>query len=646
MVRKYNYISFVFIFSFFMVQSFGQLKLPRLISNGMVLQRDSEVRLWGWASEGESIKVSFLDSAYYTTADKNGEWYVVLSDLQVGGPYDLTITASDTIVFTDILIGDVWVCSGQSQMDINMQRVSPLYEEDIKKAGNDKIRYFAVPTVCNFDEPQSDYPNGMWESISQDNILKVSAIAYFFADELYRKYQVPVGIIRSSVGGSPVQAWMSENALKGFPKYYEEAQKYKDTAFVNQIRAEDSKRISEWYAKMNAEDEGYKNSEMPYYNPELDISDWSVMEVPGYWADGDSGTLNGVFWFRKDISLPENAEGKPAILNLGRIVDADSVFVNGVFVGSVGYQYPPRRYNIPENVLQAGGNSIVIRLISNSGRGGFVPDKPYELIIDGYTIDLTGEWSYRLGAKMEPLQGQTFIRWKPTGLFNGMISPMTNYSVKGILWYQGESNTSKPKEYAKLFPALIQNWRAGWKKEDLPFLFVQLHNYMQSYNYPTESEWALTREAQLQALELPHTAMVVAIDLGEWNDIHPLNKKDVAKRLVLAAEKVAYHEDVVSSGPLYQSMKVEGDSVILSFTEIGAGLIIKEGDELKGFAIAGEDGKFVWAKAKIADERVVIWNENVKKPAAVRYAWADNPEGANLYNKEGLPASPFRTDKY
>jgi sialate O-acetylesterase len=416
---------------------------------------------------------------------------------------------------------------------------------------------------------------------------------------------------------------------------------------INKIQREESENVKAWYEKLNKSDEGYKDPKMPWYRPEVDVSGWSVMKVPGYWADGDLGQVNGVVWFRKDVNLSPDMAGKSARLNLGRIVDADSVFINGTYVGSVSYQYPPRRYDIPENILKEGNNTIIVRLISNSGRGGFVPDKPYELVVESNTIDLKGSWHYRLGAKMDPTPGQTFIRWKPTGLYNGMIAPLTNYSIKGVIWYQGESNTDRPLEYDSLFPAMITNWRDKWNQGDFPFIYVQLHNFMESYGYPTESNWALTRDAQLHALSLPNTAMAVAIDLGEWNDIHPLNKKDVAKRLALAAQKTAYNQqNIVSSGPIYQSMRIENDSIIITFSDIGNGLIIKGGGELKYFAIAEHDRKFVWANAKISGDKVIVWSEKVKMPVAARYAWADNPDGANLYNSEGLPASPFRTDNW
>ena len=296
--------------------------------------------------------------------------------------------------------------------------------------------------------------------------------------------------------------------------------------------------------------------------------------------------------------------------------------------------------------MKEGKNTIVVRVISNIGNGGFVLDKPYTLIAGGDTIDLRGDWQYKLGAAMQPLASQTFIRWKPLGLYNAMISPLLNYRMKGVIWYQGESNAGKPIEYRKLFPALIQDWRNNWDEGDFPFLFVQLPNFMESQSQPSESNWALLREAQLKTLSLQNTGMAVTIDIGEWNDIHPLDKKDVGKRLALAAQRVAYYDStVVYSGPIYHSMKIRGNKIILTFTNTGSGLIARGSKELKCFAIAGKDKKFVWAKARIEHNTIIVWNTKIKNPKAVRYAWADNPEGANLFNKEGLPASPFRTDE-
>jgi sialate O-acetylesterase len=379
---------------------------------------------------------------------------------------------------------------------------------------------------------------------------------------------------------------------------------------------------------------------------EYQPKDWPTMQIPGYWEYENPDLKNGVFWFRKELDIPATLAGKPAKLILGRIIDADSTYVNGVFVGTTAYQYPPRRYAVPENVLKAGKNIIVVRVISSQGKGGFAVDKPYELVIEEKKIDLKGRWQYQLGATMAPLKGRTSIRWKPMGLYNAMIAPLLKFKIKGTIWYQGESNAGRPEEYRLLLPALIKDWRKNWKQGNFPFLFVQLPNFMEAKPEPSESNWALLREAQLRTLSLPNTAMAVTIDIGEWNDIHPLNKKDVGKRLAVAAQKVAYGEELVYTGPIYQSMKVKDNKLELTFSHTGSGLITQGIVELGGFAIAGPDSHFVWAKAEIAGNKVIVWNEKISKPIAVRYAWADNPEQANLYNKEGLPASPFRTDNF
>ncbi len=625
----------------------SQVHLPKVISDGMVLQRDTDIKIWGWAAEGEKISIHFIDSTYNTVANDKGDWNIKLPKLKAGGPYEMSVNANNSITIRDIMVGDVWVCSGQSNMELNMQRVSPLYGAEIANSENPYIRYFEVPDKYNFSSPQKDLPSGEWKKANPENVLSFSAVSYFFGKELYDRYKVPVGLINSALGGSPVESWMSEEGLKEFPEHYNEALRFKDSTLIQQIQNEDRTRINNWNSQLRQNDQGYRNPEKPWYSPEYNSSDWSNMKIPGYWANESLCFVNGVVWFRKEINIPVSMVGKPARLNLGRIIDADSAFVNGVFVGTTSYQYPPRRYDIPPTVLKEGRNIIVVRVINSWGKGGFVEDKPYELVVDSDTIDLKGDWQYKLGAKMEPLRGETFIRWKPMGLYNAMIAPLLDYEIKGVIWYQGESNAGRPVEYRKLFPALIKDWRKNWEQEDFPFLFVQLPNFMEAKSEPSESNWALLREAQLKTLSLPNTAMVVTIDIGEWSDIHPLNKKDVGKRLALAAQKVAYGDDeVVYSGPLYKSLTVEGNKIILTFTSIGTGLMKKGGEQLKSFAICGTDKKFVWANARIERNKVAVWNDVIPDPVVVRYAWADNPEGANLYNKEGLPASPFRTDEY
>lgn len=346
-------------------------------------------------------------------------------------------------------------------------------------------------------------------------------------------------------------------------------------------------------------------------------------------------------WFRREFEVPKSTIAKPAKLLLGRIVDADSVFVNGEFVGTTSYLYPPRRYILKPTVLKEGRNVIAIRVINSSGKGGFVLDKPYTLIIGTDSLDLKGKWKYKLGAEMKPLAGSTAIRWKPVGLYNAMIAPLINYSIKGALWYQGESNTKNPSEYFLLMKTLIADWRSKWNQGNFPFILVQLPNFMEAKKEPAESNWAELREAQLKTLQVPNTGLAVAIDLGEWNDVHPLNKKEVGRRLALQAFEVCYREkNIVSSGPIFKSLKKSGGKLIISFQHGDALRSIRNG-ELNYFTIAGSDKKFVWAKATIENNTVVVWSESVASPKFVRYAWADNPMGANLVNKEMLPASPF-----
>jgi sialate O-acetylesterase len=625
----------------------GQIKLPKLISDGMVLQRDADVKIWGWAAKNEPITVQFLDSTYRTVTDSLGTWTIRLAPLSAGGPYTMTFIASDTIHIQDIMVGDVWICSGQSNMELPVQRVRLRYEKEIANSDNPSIRCFTVPQKYNFNLPQNDVESGCWLATNPKTVLSFSAAAYFFAKELFDTYKIPIGLIHTSLGGSPAESWMSEEALKQFPNHFQEAQKFKDSSLIHQIESQDSARIQSWYEKLREKDEGFQPSHKSWNDPTLNTFKWSTMKIPGYWSNTKLGNVNGVVWFRKEFKIPPSMAGLPAKLNLGRIVDADSVFINGVFVGTTSYQYPPRRYEVPAGVLNKGKNIIAVRVINEQGSGGFVLDKPYEITVDGQTIDLKGNWRYHLGATMEPLASQTFIRWKPLGLYNAMINPLLNYRIKGVIWYQGEANTGRSAEYKNLFSALIQDWRSHWNQGDFPFLFVQLPNFMESKSKPSESNWALLREAQLKTLSVPNTGMAVTIDIGEWNDIHPLNKKEVGKRLALAAQKVAYgNTTIVHSGPLYQSMKIEGRNVILTFNNIGSGLVAKGGKKLKCFAIAGVDKHFVWANAKIEKDKVIVWSDKVSDPVSVRYAWADNPEGANFYNKEGLPASPFGTDEF
>ena len=632
---------------YFLVQfSFAQVRVPRLVSDGMVIQRETPVRIWGWAGPGEKVTVRFDGQVLSTTADGNRHWEVLLSPHRSGGPFNLDIDGINHIGLRNVLVGDVWVCSGQSNMELTMERVKEKYPEVIAHSENSFIRQFHLPLRYDFNHPHDDLSSGRWEQAGPATVLSFSAVAYFFARELYERNKVPVGLINNATGGAPAEAWLSAEALRAFPEAEAEAAKVADSSYVDSIVAGERATDRAWYQRIWQGDKGLHEDKL-WYDPGYDASGWSSMTVPGYWADQGLPGVNGVVWFRREIDVPAAMTGVPAKLLLGRIIDRDSVYVNGVFSGTIGYQYPPRRYELPAGRLKPGKNIIVIRVINSGGRGGFAPDKPYRLMAAGDSIDLKGSWQYRLGATAGPLAPTTFFQYKPLGLFNGMVAPLLPYTIKGVIWYQGEANTGKAGEYRRVFSSLIADWRRHWGEGDFPFLYVQLPNFMEAREQPSESQWAELREAQREVLSVPRTGMAVAIDIGEWNDLHPLDKEDVGKRLALAVMGVAFgRKNMVTSGPLYHSMKVAGNKVHIQFTEVSGGLIVKGGGELHGFAIAGADHKFVWAKAVITGNEVVVWSDEVPHPVVVRYAWADNPQGANLYNgnfygKDGLPASPF-----
>lgn len=615
----------------------------------MVLQRDVKLNLWGWASPGENISIKFINKTYKLAADGNGKWLITVPAMKAGGPYSMDISASNHIEIKNILIGDVWFCSGQSNMVLNMERVKEKYPDVIAKANYPQIRNFFVPTAADVYKVHDDLPPGKWKEANPKNVLEFGAATYFFARQIYNKYHVPIGIINSSVGGTPIQAWISEEGIKEIPQYASRLEQLRDSSFMKGIHEAVSARIEADKIRTKPMDKGLTESK-PWYDTTYIASDWHHFWLPGYWADEGVKDLNGVVWFRKEINVPASIAGKPAKLFMGSIVDADQTYVNGVQVGNITYQYPPRRYEVPATLLKAGKNVIVVRVVNTLGKGGFVPDKPYYLTAGGQSIDLRGDWEYQVGQVYDPIKYNNpemnfAFQNEPRGLYNAMVAPVIQYRIKGILWYQGEANTSKPKEYEQLLPALITNWRSKWNEGDIPFIYAQLPNFMEVQYSPSESQWAELREAQLKTLSVPNTAMAVTIDAGEWNDIHPLDKKDVGERLALSAEKIAYGDTkLVSSGPIYRSAKTDGNKIIVSFDNVGSGLIAKDGGELLQFAVAGADRKYIWAKASIEGDKVIVWSDNLAQPVYVRYAWADNPQGANLYNKEGLPASPFTTD--
>ena len=475
-----------------------------------------------------------------------------------------------------------------------------------------------------------------------EDVRPFSAVAYFFAKKLYQQYKIPIGIINASVGGTPIEAWISEDGLTNFSTLKTTLAKNKDTTYFNSL----NRRQPAPDRPAPPTDLGMK-APTKWYEIAYSPKGWHTINIPGYWEDQGVNNLNGVVWYRRLIDIPASMTDKPARVFLGRIVDTDELYINGKQVGRTTYQYPQRRYNIPAGVLKPGKNLFIVCVTNTAGKGGFVPDKPYCVFAGADTVDLKGTWQYKVGVAYKPVAGVGFgggnggisAQNQPAALYNVMVAPVIQYSLKGFCWYQGESNAGKSEEYEQLLPTLIGDWRTHWHQSTL------LPGFM-NYNYqPSESNWAVLRETQLRTLAVPNTAMAVAIDLGEWNDIHPDNKEDVAERLALAAMKMAYHEKLVYSGPLFQSATIEGAKIVISFTNVGGGLTTNDGETPGEFAIVGSDKRFVWAKATIEDGKVVVWSDEVAAPQYVRYAWADNPAHPNLSNKEGLTASPFRTDR-
>ncbi|MFL9843600.1 sialate O-acetylesterase [Flavobacterium rhizosphaerae] len=643
-MKYFKTLLFFITCTLFSLSALSQVKLPRLVSDGMVLQRNEDINIWGWATPGEKVTVKFNSKSYSATADNDSIWKIKLRKMNAGGPYTMDVKATNHITISNILVGDVWLCAGQSNMVHQMRLHGVRYADEIAKANYPEIRQFFVPNVTSMEGPKTHLPESSWKSANPTNVTEFSAVAYFFAKDLYEKYHVPIGIINASWGGTPVEAWISEDGFKDFPEILETVSKNKDTAYVNSM----NKRPDWGDMKIPAD----KGMDEKWYDPAYIPKGWHTIAIPGYWEDQGVKDLNGIVWYRREINVPEAMATEKAKVFLGRIVDADELYINGEKVGNTTYMYPQRRYQIPDGLLKPGKNLFVVKVTNNFGKGGFVPDKPYQLITDNDTIDLTGYWQYKVGRVNLPFKRGSFggggiaAQNQPTALYNSMIAPYINYNIKGIAWYQGESNAGRPDEYTKLQTALITNWRNKFHGPNLPFIFVQLPGFM-DYNYlPSDSQWAQFREAQAKTLSVPNTAMAVAIDLGEWNDIHPDRKKEVGDRIALLAEKIAYGEkDIVSSGPMFKSAEIKGNKIIISFTNTGSGLTTSDGEAPAEFAIAGEDKEFAWANAKIEGSTIVLWNDDIPEPKYVRYAWADNPVNPNLINKEKLPAAPFRTDE-
>ena len=637
----------------------AKVSLPAIIGDNMVLQQDKKVRIWGWADPKERVNIAFGSQTVGTVADDKGHWETMIGPLKAGDPFEMTISGTNTLTIKNILVGEVWVCSGQSNMEwplINARNGA----ETVAQANHPEIRLFTVQKATS-DSPLDDV-KGRWVVTSPDNAGQFSAVGYFFGLELNQRLKVPVGLIHTSWGGTPAEAWTSHEMLATTPELKPILDRYQESLKDLPQRQQDfQRRLADWIHKNLYEDTGNKGEPLGYAAPQTNTSDWLSMKLPQFFETAGL-KMDGSIWFRKEVEIPAAWAGKPLELSLGALDDYDTTYFNGTKVGGIGSETPnsymvQRRYTVPAELVKAGRNVIAVRIFDSAGEGGFGVGKMAVGPVGGVdseAIPLAGSWSYKIEAELTPKSPDWGSRPEepgptnqnsPSVLYNAMLAPITPLTIRGAIWYQGESNAGRAYQYRSLFPLMIRNWRTSWGEGDFPFYFVQLANWQPVKDQPGESEWAELREAQTMTLKEPQTGMAVIIDIGDAKDIHPRNKTDVGHRLALWALANTYGQKIEYSGPMFNSVAVEGDKIRVKFKHTAGGLKTSDGGAPKGFAIAGEDHKFVWAEAKIDGDSIVLWSKDVAKPVAVRYAWADNPV-CNLFNKIDLPASPFRTDDW
>ncbi len=646
------------------------VKLPAVFSNDMVLQHGKPVTVWGWAAPGARVTVAFAGQKKTGVARRAaaappkgapaGEWRVTLAAFSVSSePRTLTVSAGAgkaILEFRNVLVGDVWVCSGQSNMEWLMANTRNAPEE-IAAARYPNLRLFTVPRRADL-KPEPDV-KGTWCRCSPDTVGGFSAVAYFFGREIHRKTGIPLGLVNTSWGGTRAEAWASVEGLASDKTFRKDLAVYaKEICQPGDVLT----RQQEWKKKFDIKDTENRGEADGWHQPGLKLTKWKTMDLPRNWQS--AGHLHsGIFWFRRVVDVPAAWAGKELTLSLGALDKSDVSYFNGVQVGSITMEQrqdawcTPRIYTVPGKLVKAGRNVIAVRVFSNIYHGGFIGTPSQMRLLPAKDaaakpISLSGPWEYALEANFGLVPDQPAgprgdgNQNSPHILFDNMIKPLLSFGICGAIWYQGESNAAQAWQYRTLFPLMIRSWRKAWGQGNFSFNFVQLANYQPVKPEPAESAWAELREAQALALELPNTGMAVTIDIGEANDIHPKNKQDVGLRLALPALAQRYgYRNLVYSGPVYQGMTVEKGRIRIRFDHVGGGLVA-HGEKLEGFAIAGKTAKglkFVWAEARIDGDTVVVSSPEVPKPVAVRYAWAENPI-CNLFNASDLPASPFRTD--
>lgn len=608
----------------------AKVVLPQLFQSGMVLQRGKSLPVWGKADAGETVVVTFKKKTYETVADADGRWSVTLPKQKAGGPYELKV---NDIVISDVLIGDVWLCSGQSNIDVTIERVYPQYTTEIDNYSNDEIRLFRVQTDTDTHGPKWDIKKTKWVTANKENAWLFSAVGYFLGREMHKKNGVPQGIIVNSLGGTPIQAWLSADSLnRHYPNDYRQTQFYQDDNMVRTIQRGNQLASNRWQKVMDDTDPGLKDG---YTAADYDDSHWAVKSQ----YDNITGKRQymGSFWVRQTVNVDAAHAGKPARLLVGTLFDADYTYINGKEVGRTYYQYPPRRYNIPAGLLKEGSNALTVRFVTKGGNPHFIKDKPYKIIFeDGKELPLSEEWRVHEGAGMLPCPQVNFnLQNLPSVLYNAMLYPLAPYSLSGVVWYQGESNTGDGYGYQKKLSQLMSGWRQLWQMPDLPFVVVQLANYMAASDKPQDSGWSQVREAQRLAVkEADNAALAVAIDLGEAVDIHPLRKWEVAQRVAMGFDKLLWNKKLMLY-PEVVDVNVSGSDVVLQLDQP-----LRENGKLYEFETAGSDGRFANAEAIVEGDKIII-KSAVATPTKVRYAWKNNPARVNAYSKAGLPMSPF-----
>ena len=638
------------------------MKLASLFSDHMVLQRDRAVPVWGWSSAGDTITVAFAGQVKTAGADVDGNWMLSLDPMpaNASGAVLTAESKSGKVQLADVLVGDVWICSGQSNMEWTVaQAANPAAE--IAAAKHPQIRLFTVPRLAR-QERQREV-EAKWRVCSPESAGTFSAVGYYFGREVQGETGVPVGLIDSSWGGTRVEAWMSRAALEVDAECRREVGEldaWYRTPESRAVMADYEKSAfsrEAWEHAQGTPDPGNSGHGRGWAGIDFDDAAWPVMTIPSRWQEAGHNHT-GVFWFRRVVDVPAAWAGRDLVLHLGACDKTDTTYFNDAQIGAIGFEVAnswctPRVYRIAGEAVKAGRNVIATRVYSNIHQGGLIgpaPDMKLSLADEPgqNAIPLEGPWSYQI----EHDFGVVTQAPMPQGagnpntlsiLYDNMIHPLVPAAIRGAIWYQGESNAENAGRYRRLFPLLIRDWRRAFRDEAMPFFFVQLANYMERQKKPVESGWAELREAQTLTLSEPHTGMAVAIDIGEANDIHPTNKQEVGRRLAFAALAQVYGLPVVPSGPLYRSHRVEDGTIRVEFDYADAGLKTSDGGLPQAFAIAGADGKFEWAEAVIDGVTVVVRSDRVREPVAVRYAWANNP-AVNLHGASGLPASPFRTD--